>query len=253
MVDIPTQIEMTPEEANERLQRWYQKQAQLKSLRAHEHLERRALSDYYFHNPVEGTNRFDIGGGFDLKLQHGYHYKVSEEDLDQVKASDIKRLKLPWDDLFVYKPEVKLSVYRKLSDEQKAFVDGILDIKESSPQLSIVPQADRSGQKAHAQAASQQTQTPAPEHPAPEQAEPEAQAEPEHLPIILKAEDAEPGHHYNDGEVWWLLNKDGEWDPVEDGEVLVALNDKLLAMEPAQAPAKPKRKARKKAAKKATE
>ena len=120
MTDLPSYSGMTPEQAFERLQAWYQKNAQLKTLKTHEHLERVALAEYYFPQANEGTNRLPLGGGFDLKLQHGYRYTVTDEDLDQVAAKDIKRLKLPWDDLFVYKPELKLSEYRKLTPEQKA-------------------------------------------------------------------------------------------------------------------------------------
>lgn len=236
MVEIPTQPEMTPEQAHQRLQEWYQKAAQLKTLKTHEHLERVALAAYYFRSPQEGTNRLDLGGGFDLKLQHGYYYKVSEEDLDQVKAADIKRLKLPWDELFVYKPEVKLSVYRKLSAEQKAFVDGILDIKESSPQLEIVPQADRAGQEAHARAADLGKAATGSQE--------DSSASDERI-IVEDAEEAEVGHFYHDGEAWWVLNEDIEWDEVDDPSEIEIL-DKLLAD---KAPPKPKRRGRKAAAK----
>lgn len=224
MVDIPTQPQMTPEQAYQRLQEWFQKQAQLKTLKAHEHLERTALAGFYFTQPQEGTNRIDIGGGFDLKLQHGYYFKVSEEDLDQVKAADIKKLKLPWEDLFKYKPELVLSEYRKLSAEQKKFVDGILDIKEASPQLEIVPKADRAGQAQHVAAA-------------------EAASSSDQLVIAADAESAEPGQYYNDGETWWQLGEDIEWVEVEDVDTIELL-DKLAVDQAPPEPA-PKRRGRK--------
>lgn len=236
MVEIPTQQPMTPEQAYERLQTWYQKKAQLSTLKVHEHLERVALADFYFQQPNEGTNRLDIGGGFDLKLQHGYNYKVSEEDLDQVKAADIKRLKLPWDDLFVYKPELKLSVYRSLSAEQKKFVDAILDIKPSSPQLDIVAVADRVGQQAHAAQAEAGKAAPG------SQAEDSSAAAEGRYTIVEDAEAAQPGHYYNDGESWWCLNDDFEWDEVDDEDLIGLLEQQV---EDATPPVPTKRRGRK--------
>lgn len=134
--------ELTPEQAYARLQLWYQKQAQLAELKTEEILLRKELSGFYFHRPVEGVNRVDLGGGFDLKLDHGYDYKVDEAALDAVKAADIKRLKLDMDALVVYKPSLSLTAFRKLNAEQYKFVVGFLDIKEKTPQLHIVQQSE---------------------------------------------------------------------------------------------------------------
>lgn len=227
MVDIPTQPEMDPEKAYERLTEWYQKSAQLKTLKTHEHLERVALSGFYFRQPVEGTNRISLGGGYDLKLQFGYNYKVSEEDLDQVKAADIKRLKLPWDELITYKPNLSMSTYKGLNAEQKKFVDQFLEVKESSPQLDIVPAADRAGQAAHQQAA-EAAAAPAPDMNAGFT-----------MQVVLDAEKAEPGQYFNDGETWWQLGEDIEWEEVTDPDEL-ALLDTMLGDVQAAAEAAPK-------------
>lgn len=48
MTDLPQFPGMTPEQAFERLQQWYQKKAQLNALKQNEHLERVALSEFYF-------------------------------------------------------------------------------------------------------------------------------------------------------------------------------------------------------------
>lgn len=136
--------ELTPEQAYARLQLWYQKQAQLAELKTEETLLRKELSGFYFHRPVEGVNRMDLGGGFDLKLDHGYDYKVDEAALDAVKAADVKRLKLDMDALIEYKPVLSLRAFRRLDAEQYKFVIGFLDVKEKTPQLHIVPQADGS-------------------------------------------------------------------------------------------------------------
>lgn len=235
MVDIPTQPQMTPEQAQQRLQEWYQKQAQLKTLKTHEHLERVALASFFFSQPREGVNRIDLGGGFDLKLQYGYNYKVDEADLDQVKATDIKKLKLPWDDLFKYKPELVKSVYNKLSAEQKKFVDQILEIKEASPQLEIVPQANREGQQAHIEAAEAGKDASSSQA-----ADSSADGD---MRIAVDAEDAKPGDYYNDGETWWQLDDDIEWAEVDDADTIELL-DKLAVDQAPPEPA-PTRRGRK--------
>lgn len=234
MTEIPQQEPMTPEQAYERLQAWYQEKQRLDALKTHEHLERVAVSAFYFPSPREGANCMDLGGGFDLLLQAGYNYKVNEEDLDNVKATDIKKLKLPWEDLFEYKPSLKMSVYRKLSAEQKKFVDALLDIKPSSPQLKIVPQADREGQAAHkaeAEAA-------------------KAEAAGTEIVVVLDATKAEPGNYYHDGDAWWKLNEEVEWDEVDtdDADLVARLE---AALEAAQDAPKPKKRGRPRKAKKA--
>lgn len=229
-VAIPTQEAMTPEAAYERLERWFLSQGQLKKLKAHEHLERTALAEFYFRNPKEGTNRFSLGGGYDLKLQAGFNYKVTNEDLDQVKPADIKKLKLPWDDLWDFKPTLVKSVYNKLSKEQKDFVDQLLEITDASPQMEIVPAADRAGQAEHAAAAEAALGAGNP----PDQ---------HGFVIVTAPEEAQPGNYYNDGDTWWKLGEDIEWIEVEDALELELLVAQVDAGTPA--PAAPKRRSRK--------
>ena len=223
---------MTAEQAFARLQTWFQQQTELKELKQAEHLARVAVSEFYFPHPEEGTNRFDIGLGFDLKLQHSFNYGVDEAALEQVKAGDIKRLKLPWDDLFVYSPKLSVKVYRELTPEQKKFVDALLDIKPGSPQLAIVPRAEVAE-------AAKAAQFPA-----------QADVDPAQLSIaetlthiVTDAEQAQPGQYYNDGSTWWQLTDDFEWSEVEDGATIGTLAAQLLQIQSA-AIAKPAKKTR---------
>lgn len=162
MAKIPEQAGMTPESAYEELMMWYQQQEELRALRAAEILRRKRLADYYFHAPREGTNRLNLGGGFDLLLQHSFNRTIDAEALESVKLTDLKPLGLQkvWDDLFVYKPSLSMPIYRELSQEQAAFVDRFLEIKEATPSLSIV------AAKADA-VSTPEPQAPAPERPAP--------------------------------------------------------------------------------------
>lgn len=149
MVQIPEQQALTPEQAFERLQVWFGMQQQLGDLKTAEVLARKLLSTFYFPNPEEGTNRIELGGGFDLKLDHKVNRTVDEAALLQVTAEQVKTLKLPMGDLFEQKWELRTGAYRTLDAKQRKFVDALLDIKEGTPSLSIVPVADREGQAKH--------------------------------------------------------------------------------------------------------
>jgi len=237
MSEIPQQQAISPEDAFELLQNWYVEQQQLKKAKSAEHLARTRLARFYFPQPAEGTNRLDLGLGFDLKMVHSFNYKVDEADLDNVSADKIKELNLPWEELFVYKPELNIKTYRTLTPEQLAFVQSIIEIKEGSPQLEIVPKANTAGQQAHVAAAEEAKPQ---EHP--EQAQFDAL-----YVVSLKAENSKPGEYYYDGDTWWLLGEDMEWIEVpidaEDGHgrnVGVILHKQLERAEAA----KPKRRGR---------
>lgn len=221
MSDNPQQAPLTPETAFVRLQAWYVTKGELTALKTREVLERKDLASFYFTNPREGVNRLDLGGGYDLKLDFSYNYKVDEAELDNVTAAQIKKLKLPWDDLFKYEPKLVKKVYNALTPEQKAFVDQLLTITDATPQLDIVPRADYEGSAAHAAQAQAVI--------AAEVAEP--------VVSIEDPDDAKPGDFYEDAEgQWWHVKDDGEWETVDNPNA------------PAPAPEKPKRGRGKKAA-----
>lgn len=241
MVAIPPKPDMTPEQAFARLQVWYGTQQKVNELKTAEVLERKTLAAFYFPQPEEGTNRLPLGGGFDLKMGHSITRKVDEAALENVKVAQAKKLKLNLDELFPSKPTLNLTAYRKLNDDQRAFVDTLLDIKESeTPALHIVPQADTAGAAGHKAAAEALAQQDAP-------------GEVVHAYTVVEdAEAAEPGNYYTDGEGnWWWLSDAVEWEGVEDEELVASLEAQVAMVEdPPPAPAKPvrKRRASKKAA-----
>lgn len=233
MTAIPPKPDMTQEQAFARLQAWYGTQQKLADLKTAEVLERKGLASFYFPAPEEGTNRLPLGGGFDLKLEHTITRKVDEAALDNVKATQAKKLKLNLDLLFPTKPTLSVTEYRKLTDEQRAFVDTLLDIKESeTPGLKIVPQADVEGHAAHKAAAEAANVVLA-------------------YTIVETAEDAEEGNYFTDGEGnWWVLEANGEelaWAEVDE-ETVASLEAQVAMVEDTPAPAKPKRTRRKKGA-----
>lgn len=216
-LDIPQQQPMTAEDAYERLQLWFLDRQKLAPMKSHEHLERVALVKHYFADAGEGTTRLDLGGGFDLKVQLSFNYKVDEGELDNVSADEIKALELPWDDLFVYKPTLNVKQFRQLNAEQTAFVQKLLTITDGSPQLEIVPRANAEGQQKHVEAAEAAKATAAPV--SDEAAALQAYFD-EKFPVVLKAEKAVEGSYYYDKADWWYFTN-GEWVEVpieaEDG------------------------------------
>lgn len=220
MATIPEQPQVTPEQMFERLQVWFGMSDQLSQLKTAEALARKDLAAYYFPTPEEGTNRIDIGLGFDLKLDHKINRVVDEAALnalggDTKALKEIDKLAIPMGELFVQKWELKLGAYRSLNDAQRKFVDKLLDIKEGTPGMAIVPKADTAGHAAHVAAA-----------------EAAAQAGPEFKFDINtgKEEDTQEGQYFRDAEsVWWLLEGE-EWLEVTTMSTLEELEAQLAAM-----------------------
>jgi hypothetical protein len=223
----------SPEEAFERLQRWYTTRTELAELKTSEVLERKDLAGYYFPDPREGTNRLDLGGGFHLKMVHCINRKVDEDAFNAVKVKDIKRLKLPMDELFVMKPTLSVSAYRGLSDEQRAFIDELLESDDGTPQMTIVAAGESDDGAAGAEVATGNATArgrgkgkgrgrrgaQAPDVP-PLPPIPDMPALPDGVNFVDDENDAEPGDYFDDGErVWQMQDEGGDeyvWAEVED-------------------------------------
>lgn len=230
MVQIPPQPQITPEQALAVLYAWYADQQALATLKTREILARKDVAKFYFPEPREGTNRFDLGGGFDLIGEFTFNRKVDEVALDAVKAKDAKALNLNLDALFPRKPVLSVTAYRKLTPEQMKFVDALLDIDDGTPSLKIGPAANRDGQAAHVAAA-----------------EAAVAAQPV---FATNAEDGEAGQYFTDGEgsFWLCVETDGELEWLElEGDDKAAIEAAYTAASAPAAPKKTARRGRKKA------
>jgi len=223
VVAIPQEMKMTPQQAFTRLQEWFAQKGELATLKTSEVLTRKALAAYFFPALPEGVSRLDLGGGFDLKLTVGITRSVDEAALAEVKASQAKKLKLNLDTLFPTKPTLSTSEYRKLNEEQRLFVDTLLDIKECTPSMDIVPQA------------TEEVAARAEEHKAVAIATKIAVTE---IHVVKDPTKAKPGQYYTDAGAWWCLTDDYEWAECADPSVPAVTTV-------------PKKRARKAAAKKA--
>lgn len=126
------------------LAQWYKMQEELAELKTAEALLRRRIYDQFFPNAVEGTNNHELddGTGAVLKAKRVVDRKVDEAALDAYKAASKEEgsnlPKLPWNKLIRYKPELSKTEYNKLTEEERHACDGVLIIKDGSPQLEIV-------------------------------------------------------------------------------------------------------------------
>lgn len=115
---------------------------------------RQELAGLLFPNPAKGTQRFDLGGGYAIKLVHGTTYTLFEP----VKAAERNGPALTLYNkicalgnegpalaarIVKFKPELSSSEYEKLDTnfevqaKIKALIDEALTTKPSSPQMDF--------------------------------------------------------------------------------------------------------------------
>lgn len=132
-VTAPVVEAATQEDLNE----WWRIAQELDKLKPAEMQLRKKIYATYFQAPEEGTNKCPLTQGWVLKAQCVITRKVDKPLLTTNKA-ELEAAGIAVDSLVEWKPELKVSEYRKLSDEQRKLFDKCLDIKEGSPQLDIV-------------------------------------------------------------------------------------------------------------------
>lgn len=138
MVEVP-ENEVTPAD----LAQWYKMKADLGKLKSAEALLRSRIFKFFFPNPKEGTNKVPLndGTGAQLKADHTIGRTVDQGSLDalrdEMKVEGYNGPKLNLDELVKWKPEVSITHYRQLTEEERMFFDRALIIKPGSPQMEI--------------------------------------------------------------------------------------------------------------------
>lgn len=146
---------------NAEVQHWLDAKPILENAKTYEMYLRNKVTTTLFPAPKKGTQRYDIGGGYKVKLVHGLTYTLGDKDklndegakvpirkqIEDLEAAIIdthgeaglqlvKRL-ISW------KPELSGSEYEKLDPdnsleaEVKEMIDAVLTIKPASPQLTF--------------------------------------------------------------------------------------------------------------------
>ena len=131
------------------LAKWFLLKKQLAEVKTAEILLRTRIFKFFFPTPEEGTNTHPLkdGTGAELKAVHSIDRKVDEGELEALKAAleaakgnekdNLHGLEIPFDDLIVWKPELKVAAYRKLTEAQREVFERVLVVKPGSPQVDI--------------------------------------------------------------------------------------------------------------------
>jgi hypothetical protein len=145
MADLEEAQAVTPAE----LSKWYLLKKQLAEVKTAESLMRSRIAKFFFPTPDEGTNTHPLkdGTGANLKMVHTIDRKVDEGELEALREAlskaeenpqdNLHGLELDFTKLIVWKPELKIAEYRKLTEAQRAVFDRILVVKPGMPQLDI--------------------------------------------------------------------------------------------------------------------
>lgn len=135
-MEIPVK-QVTPELISE----WYDLQKQLGPLKAKEMLLRKAIFGGLFPNPVEGTNTYEMLGGWKAKGKRVIERKIDLPVLQSmaVLGGPLHQAGIRADDYVKWEPDLKLKEYRTLTAEQKLVFDQCLIIKDGAPGLELVP------------------------------------------------------------------------------------------------------------------
>ena len=139
MADLEEITAVTPKD----LADWYVVKKRMAVDKAAEAMMRSRIFKFFFPTPEEGTNTHPLkdGTGAELKAVYNIDRKVDEGELEALKAamaeegSNLPQFKL--DELIVWKPELKIAAYRKLSEEDQQVFDRILVVKPGMPQVDI--------------------------------------------------------------------------------------------------------------------
>lgn len=121
----------------EDLTKWYGLVKELEIAKDLELTLRKKIFAGLFKNPQEGVNKVDLTDGYVLKADHKINRKV-HEDLLLSMSRQMRDIGLNPDVLVNWKPELKISEYRKLTESEHAIFDQVLTITPGTPQLEIV-------------------------------------------------------------------------------------------------------------------
>lgn len=91
-----------------------------------------------FENIVEGSkNALDLGNGYSLKMKQDYTRKVDTASVATLSQAMVEA-QVPVSMLFRVKYDLDLTIYRKLTPEQKALVDQTFTLTEDAPTIELI-------------------------------------------------------------------------------------------------------------------
>lgn len=146
---------------NAELQHWLDSKPILESAKANEMDLRNKITATLFPAPKKGTQRYDIGGGYKVKLVHGLTYTLGDKDkvndegakvpirrqIEDLESAIIEKYGETGEQLIKrlisWKPDLSGSEYEKLDADNPVELDvrnmiaEVLTVKPASPQLTF--------------------------------------------------------------------------------------------------------------------
>ena len=130
--------EPIPGVEQEELNEWFLLVPELKRLKAREMELRKSLFNGAFPFPTEGTNTFNLEGGYKLKGTYKLERSVDTAAF-QALSTEMKEADIAADGMLRFKASLIASEYKRLTDEQRHLFDQCIIIKPGSPSLEIIP------------------------------------------------------------------------------------------------------------------
>lgn len=130
---------MTPQEAQKAFEDWQRAVDALAQWKAYELSLRRIVGEYYFPDArPDGHHTLKLAEGwsltFDTKMNRTLENKRGETSkVASQLPPEVAEKTIGW------KPSLKMTGYKKLTDEQKALVDSVMTSKPGTPTLTLVP------------------------------------------------------------------------------------------------------------------
>lgn len=130
---------------------WDKKKKAIASAQEEEMVLRKYIVAKAFDKPVEGTNRQELGNGYDLKAVIKYNYKLADNNVVEKTLDEIASVgnegKFIAERLVSWTPKFLLTEYRQLEQDANEsvtkktilqLVTKMLTISEAAPTLEIV-------------------------------------------------------------------------------------------------------------------
>ena len=116
---------------------WQHADTLLKSAKAAEYQLRLEIARDLFDARVEsGTENLDLGSGYILKCTKKLNYSLDAKKVEGVLQSLSSPILA--DRLVTWKPDLRISEYKQLPDDDRVKVDTVLTIKQATPAVQLV-------------------------------------------------------------------------------------------------------------------
>lgn len=127
------------EKQGELLRKWTEAKESSAYWKDREAALRKEVFSTFFEEPKEGVNKLELEGGWTLKADYKYNRTVDKAALPAVLEQLDKGIT---DRLIKYKPELSITEYKRLTEDQRVILAEAITEKPGSPSITIIPPKD---------------------------------------------------------------------------------------------------------------